>query len=284
MHTFRRRLLAMLATIVLILAGCSGDDDQATGEAEVIDLRESVEEAAEPESNGEVEGADGVAGGTGEAQPNTSNEPVTIVDEPAQRFEQNPTIEASNWIARTFMDSTSVELVWSPVEDADNYRLFRLPTGTADYDAITTGLIEGADEIYEGLDFGYIDTDPPTGQFLTYLIVAEVGDETTEPRWAEALTVDDITPPTPITGLAATDTADGVLLEWEPSFDDVEFAAYNVSILTETGQLQFIGGGADIGQVSFLDDEDFAGTRTYVVAAVDFHNNVSETAQIDVTR
>ena len=138
--------------------------------------------------------------------------------------------------------------------------------------------------MYEGPEFGIIDDDVPSGEFLTYVLVAEVGEETTVPVWTEALTVDDVQPPEPITGLTATNTAEGVLLEWEPSRDNVEFAAYNVTILQPDGQLRFIGGGADIGQVSFIDDEDFTGTRTYVVSAVDFHNNVSDPGQIDVTR
>ena len=227
MATSVRKLLVVLMTVGFAIAGCSGGDERAA--PEVIDLREPIEESADPEQEESVDSEpieesvdfeqgdepDVVAEVTTDSV--ASDEAVTIIDEPAQRLEQSPTIEASNWIARTFMDSTSVELIWSPVEGADNYRLFRLPTGTADFDAIATGLIEGADEIYTGPEFGYIDDDPPTGEFLTYLIVAEVGDEITEPRWTEALTVDDVTPPTPITGLSATDTADGVLLEWEPS-------------------------------------------------------------------
>lgn len=266
----RRVLIAVLLSSGMFLASCSGGDEQAAPATETIDLRES--------------GA-AVDTGQGDAEPVSpvSEGPIEIVTEPALRLDEDPSIDTSNWIARTFMDSSSVELVWSPVENADTYRLFRLLTESADYDAISDGIVDGAEEIYVGPEFGFIDDDVPTGTFLTYVIVADVGDARTEPRWTEALTVDDVTPPVPISALVASETNDGVLLEWDPSPDDVEFAAYNVSIL-EDGQFRYIGGGADVGQVSFLDDEDFAGTRTYVVAAVDFHNNVSETAQVDVTR
>ena len=91
-----------------------------------------------------------------------------------------------------------------------------------------------------------------------------MGDATTEPRWTEALTTADITPPTPITGLTATNTGDGVLLEWEPSFDDVEFAAYSVNVLNETGQFEYIGGGAEENQTSFIDTEAPTGSVTYL--------------------
>ena len=259
-----------LAVLVLgvLLQACSGGDEQAAPASEVIDLREPTVATLPAAESTRTDRAD---------------TEVEIITEPARRVEVTASIDASNWIGRTFMDSSSVELVWSPVEGADNYRLFRLPTANADYDEIDGGVIVGADEIYDGPDFGFIDVEVPTGAFLTYVVVAEVGDETTEPRWTEALTLDDVTPPAPILGLAATETDEGVLLEWEPSSDDVEFAAYSVSILEE-GELRYIGGGADVGQVSFLDDEEFVGTRSYVVAAVDFHDNVSETAQVDVTR
>ena len=262
----------------LVIAACSGDSDQLAA-PEIIDLREPVEDSA---SSQDADSDEGVSddGASGDAE----DAPIEIVEEPAQRLSNNPPIEATNWVARTAMDSTSVELIWSPVEGADTYVLYRLPTAEANYDAIATGLIEGAEEIYEGPEFGYIDDDVPEGTFLTYVLVAEVGDDRTEPRWTEALTLDDTEPPAPITGLVAADTAEGVLLEWEPSPDNVEFAAYNVSILEDNDRLRFIGGGADVGQVSFIDDEDFTGTRTYVVAAVDFHNNVSESAQVEVTR
>ncbi len=265
-------LAGILLLFALVAAACSGGDDQAAPAIETIDLRDSGEDAS------------GGAGDEIAPEPEVgASEPIEIDSEPVRRVDDTPTVDASNWIARTFMGSQSVELVWAPVEGADTYRLFRLPTAVADYDAIATGVIENADEIYDGLEFGFIDDDLPAGEFLTYVIVAEVGDETTEPRWTEALTVDDFTPPAPITDLVAEVTEEGVLLSWAPAPDNVEFGAYNVSIL-EDGQLRYIGGGADVGQVSFLDDEDFVGTRSYVVAAVDFHNNVSETAQVDVAR
>ena len=92
-----------------------------------------------------------------------------------------------------------------------------------------------------------------------------------------------MTPPTPVVGLSAAITADGVLLEWAPSSDDVEFASYSVSIMNGD-ELQYIGGGADPQQTSFLDPEPFDGSRAYHVVAVDFHNNRSQPAQVDVVR
>ena len=276
----QRRYLSRLLIAVamsLVALSCSSDNSFA-GPIETIDLREPIEESSE------VQPGDGSDETEQTPAAEVLGDSIEIIEEPARRVEEDLTIDAANWVARTAMGSTFVELIWSPVEGADSYMLYRLPTAEADYDAIATGIIDGAEEVYEGPDFGIIDDDVPAGEFLTYVLVAEVGDETTEPVWTEALTIDDVEPPAPLTGLTATETADGLLLEWEPSPDNVEFAAYNVTILQDDGQLRFVGGGADVGQVSFLDDEDFSGTRTYVVAAVDFHNNVSEPGQVEVTR
>lgn len=272
-----RTLLAVVAAATLLFGACTGGDESASN-SEVIDLREDDATASDDTAETAITDQSDA--------PTVSDEPVEIIDDPAVRVEGQETVDATNWLARTYMDSSSVELVWSPVEGADTYRVLRLPTSEADYDAIAAGNLEGAEEVYDDLDefFGFVDDDVPANTFLTYILVAEVDGQLTEPRWAEALTVDDVTPPAPVTGLTFEDTTDGVLLTWEPSPDDVEFAAYNVSILEDDGQFRYIGGGADVGQVSFLDDEAFTGTRTYVVAAVDFHNNVSTPAQVEVTR
>lgn len=84
-----------------------------------------------------------------------------------------------------------------------------------------------------------------------------------------------------ITGLHAEVTADGVLLSWNRSSDNVEFAAYSVSIVEED-RLKYIGGGADIEQTSFLDNLPQSGLVTYAVVAVDFHNNRTDAATISV--
>ena len=73
-----------------------------------------------------------------------------------------------------------------------------------------------------------------------------------------------------------------MLLEWEPSSDNVEFAAYSVSLVADDLSLQYIGGGADESQSSFLDNTPISGTNTYLVQAFDFHDNPSEPAQITV--
>lgn len=268
-RTWLLRTIAAVLFMAALLSACSGDDELAQAGSEVIDLRE-----------------DGTVDAGGDTEPTTTIavEDIEIVDEPAVRAEPNESFDASNWVARTYNDSVQVDIVWSPVDGADEYKLYRLLTSEADYDAITAGNLDGAEEIFStDEDLGFIDRDVPEGEFLSYVLVAEVDGEFTEPRWTEALTVDDTTPPAPITGLTAIETPDGILLEWQPSPDNVEFASYSVSILEENDQLRYIGGGADVGQVSFLDDEPFTGERTYVVVAVDFHNNVSDPGQIQVT-
>ncbi len=270
-------LIVSAMAMAMLLANCSGDSDRASGPTQAPDVIDLTHDTATAATATDSNAA---------SAPTTAAEVIEIDDEPVVRVEGQETIDATNWLARTFMSSTTVELVWSRVDGADNYRLFRIPTADADYDAIAAGDLDGAEEIYSGRDGfgGFVDEAAPTNTFLTYILVAEVGGQNTEPRWAEALTVDDITPPAPLTGLTGTVTDDGVLLEWEPSPDDVEFAAYNVSYIDEFGELRYIGGGADVGQVSFLDDEVFEGSRTYIVTAVDFHNNVSDPGQVEITR
>ncbi len=112
-------------------------------------------------------------------------------------------------------------------------------------------------------------------------------------RWTTALAVTDTEPPTAITGLTAEVTDDGVLLSWRPSTDEVEFAAYSVSIVSADGQTVYLGGGADATLTTFLDNQfgDVNGsgpassgsTIEYVVEAVDYHNNRSEPGRISVT-
>lgn len=263
----RFRLRVLLGIVALVTAGCSvatGGDGAEAAADEIIAIE-----------------------GLPEAEPEPAI--ITVPDEPLEPAEpvvrtasNDAPIEASNWVARTFMDETRVEVVWSPVDGADTYRLFVTPTAQADYEAITRGDLDGLEQIYEGLEFGFVDANVPADTFLTYVLVAEVGDAATEPRWTEALTVTDITPPTPITGLQATAVDEGVLLEWEPSFDDVEFAAYSVNVLNESGSFEYIGGGSEENQISFIDTEAPSGSVTYLVQAFDFHDNASEFAEITI--
>lgn len=276
------RTRATTLAIVLLVSACTID----RGEAGTV-----AEASGEPTAEQRVDDALDVAGRVADeyvgerAQP-TGSEAIADPGEPAIRVPtNNGQIEATNWLARTAMDSQSVELVWSPVAGAGKYRLYRMPTNEADYDAIAAGDFEGADEVFEGgeNEYGYVDVEVPTNAFLTYFVVAETNDGNTEARWTEALTVDDVTAPTPVMGLTAAVSNDGVLLEWEASSDDVEFAAYNVSLLTADGTAQYLGGGADETQTSFLDNAPLPGENRYAVTAVDFHNNVSQAAEITVT-
>jgi hypothetical protein len=269
----RIRNLALIAVVVALAAACTdGTNETGTETERVLDsVGDALGRLEERRAEGDAD-AEEAAASTGERIP-----------EPAIRVVPNDgLIQATNWLARTYMDAKSVELVWSPVDGANEYVLYRVATADADYDAITTGDLGDAEKVFEGDEYGFIDVDVPANTFLTYVIIVEGDDGVTEPRWTEALTVDDVTPPSPIAGLSASVTADGVLLQWSPSTDNIEFAAYNVSIL-EDGELRYAGGGADERQASFLDPAPLSGDRTYVVAAVDFHNNVSETAEVTVT-
>ncbi len=265
-----------LLALMFVLAACSNNGEARADSASTADGTE-LSTAAESAAVTQATEPDAAS-----SAPTIEAEPASI-EEPAVRVPANDgQIEAANWLARTAMDESSVELVWSRVDGASNYVLYRLPTVVANYDAIAAGEFDGAEEVFSGNEIGFIDTDVPPGTFLTYFLVAELDDGFTEARWAEALTVNDVTPPTPVSDLRASVTADGVLLEWSASADNVEFAAYDVSLLTEDGRDLYIGGGADEAQTSFLDTDPIAGENRYVVVAVDFHNNRSERVEITV--
>ena len=271
----RRRLVAIGLLMALVAASCSSGD-------------ESAAPAVEPgnETN-EIVLDDGSVVGLEEATTTTVAIERRDIDpaDPVERVPTNPApVEETNWVARTFMDEGRVDIVWSPVEGAEEYRLYRLPTLEADYEAIALGSLDGAERIYEGLEFGFIDDeDVPPNSFLTYVLVAELADGvTTAPRWTEALTITDFTAPTPIEGLQASVANGEVALEWEPSFDDTEFAAYSVSYVDPGGSLQYIGGGSEENQVSFIDNDPPSGSVTYRVQAFDFHDNGSDFADITV--
>lgn len=280
----RYRPTAGLLALLIVTACSSGSADSAETATEPTQAPAEAEptEAAPTETPalGEIDEATPSPERTTE---NETSEPVATAVEPAVRLPENPgTVEASNWIARNFMDAQSVDLVWSPVDGAEVYRVYRLPTNEADYVAIQAGDVSGTALVYEGPNTEFVDRQVASGTFLTYVLVAQVGEDLTSPRWTQALTVDDTTPPTPITGLVASTTPDGVLLEWQPSTDDVEFASYSVSIL-EGDRPRYIGGGADESQTSFLDTDTSNGPRTYVVQAVDFHDNRSDAVFVEIT-
>lgn len=222
---------------------------------------------------------------TGTSNTVDSSEPdEVIIDEVpvVGNIPNDEIFEATNSIGRSFMDDERVELFWTEVEDASNYVVYRLPTADADYSVIPDGQLEGTRIVYEGNDLEYTDTDVPVDTFLTYILIAETSEGFTNPRWTEALTTPDTTPPFPIEDLTAEVTDEGVLLQWSPSGDNLEFASYNVSYISPEGVSDFLGGGADIGQTSFIDANPREGENVYVVTASDFHQNVTERLEIAI--
>lgn len=269
--------------------GCSGDandeNDASTATPTVIDSGDSEdsEDAGDSEDSDDA-GDSGDSRDSDDAGDSGDSGDAGDSGEAVVRLPVNPgDNEPSNWVARTYMDDARVEVVWSPVDGAERYQLYRLPRDDADYDAIAEGVFTNAQLVYEGSDYGFIDDQSvPSGVFLTYVLVAEIDGAITQPRWTEALTIADTDAPTPVENLRAEVTVDGVLLSWDPSTDNVEFAAYNVVYLAEDGSWQYIGGGADEGQTSFLDTEPRTGANTYQVRAFDFHDNGTEPAEITV--
>ncbi|MEM7275960.1 MAG: hypothetical protein AAF547_22985 [Actinomycetota bacterium] len=201
------------------------------------------------------------------------------VPDPSERVPVQPLVAGDHWLGRGTMTAGSIELFWSPVVDAEAYRLYRI-VGLEGFD-VTEIALDAERLVYEGTGSAHVDTTVEVGSFYTYVLVVAAGGVDLDRRWAQTLAVDDVTPPAPIVGLTAERTAEGAMLTWEPSDDDVEFSSYSVS-LVEGETLRYLGGGGDLEQVSFLDREIPAGGATYAVQAVDFHGNRTEPALITI--
>ena len=262
-----RRSWRLLLVVSLAFTACSGSTGEtgdsaaatpktenstpaAASEPSPVPVDDAVDEDEAESQLAENDAAEAESTAPADAQESRAEATAAA---PVVRVPENPgTVVATNWLARTAMDADSVDLVWSDVEGANVYRLYRQLTAEADYDAITAGDLAGTTLVYEGTETDWVDREPESGEFLTYVLVAQVGNDLTEPRWTEALTVDDTEPPSPIEGLVAELTDEGVLLQWDPATDNVEFASYSVSLM-DRGELQYIGGGADESQTTFLD-------------------------------
>lgn len=193
--------------------------------------------------------------------------------------------ELDHWITRNEMTESRVELVWADVarEAPDveiSYQVFRVLTRqTAD---LLTVPLTGDNVVYIGPETTFVDEDVTADTYYSYLLVPVIDGEPSHRRWTSALTTTDTEPPASIEGLTGDRTADGILLCWEPTTDNVEFASYAVVLVAADGTGQYLGGGADLGQTCFLDDRPPVGAATYEVSASDFHENRSDVVNITV--
>ena len=183
------------------------------------------------------------------------------------------------WIGWVSMNEDRVELQWAGLETTTLYRLYRFETAELQ-DPMTVEL-DSSHQVFDGSGQSYSDSDVEPDTFYTYIIAAGQDGASLDRRWTQVLTTTDLDPPTDIQGLSAQRTADGVVLSWEVSSDNVEFASYSVSIEVG-GNLTYVGGGADPNQTSFVDPKPSRSPTTYVVEAVDFHNNRSKAARVTV--
>lgn len=200
---------------------------------------------------------------------------------PARRVPTQVSSESTHWVGHGFMTDDKIEIVWSQVEGDDVvYQIFRF-----DGIGFDPAEVELIDPVHEGIGtLRWDDESVDTGSFYTYILRVIADDEVLERRWTATLAVTDTTPPRPVTDLSATITDEGILLDWSPSEDDVEFGSYSV-LRTDLGdEPQYIGGGGDQEVTSFIDDDlPGAGDVGYEVLATDFHGNQSEPATITIS-
>lgn len=267
-----------MVVAVLVAAGCSSDaaDDAVTTTSGSV----SEDTDAEPIIDREDPDAGGASAGI-------DTTVVAIDPEPVRPVPSQVSSENGHWIGVVSMSASAVEVTWSEVEGADVvYQLFRFETEPS-LDKENVDLDAPFVEVVDAI--GYVDESVEPGGFYTYILRVIADDEVLTRRWTDVLAVDDTTPPTKIVELEASVTAEGVLLEWAPSSDDVEFGSYGVFRTDGGGEPQYIGGGGDVGQTSFLDTTVFGdgappdGVASYEVVAFDFHNNRSDPSVIEVT-
>lgn len=285
----RSSRFAIAVVLAIVAAGCSSGSDAARDETSTstsvgIETEATADESSAVESG---DGSDDAGDGAGDSGDDDATEdPIPVRPVPTQVSD-----ETSHWVGVNAMSASAIDITWSEVEGDDVvYQLFRFETevfrsGSASKDDVELDTPHA--EVIGALRL--VDDDVEPGTFYTYILRVIADDEVLERRWTDVLAVDDTTPPTAIVGVEFEVTAEGVLMEWSPSSDDVEFGSYGVFRTDGEGDARYIGGGGDIGQTSFLDDTVFGdgapadGIARYEIVAFDFHNNRSDPAVIEVT-
>lgn len=178
------------------------------------------------------------------------------------------------------MTETSVELFWTEADDVEAvYTVYRYETDGGDP---TTRSYSDNEIVYSGDQTTTIDESVEPDTFYTYALAVTIDGVRSGGWFTFALTTTDTTAPAPVSELTAEQSAEGVLLSWSPSSEDVAFHSYAV-FLVDGDELTYLGGGDRIDQTQFLDDDTTPGTRTYRVQAVDFHDNRSVQREVAVT-
>lgn len=272
-------LTALLAVLLsAFTVGCTNSDASSpTTESATQSLATTVEEQSSDSDQDTESRSDNESDESTASLPNASLPNASLPN--AMRVDENPGVDVgTNWLGVDFMSETQVDLVWSEVENASSYQLHREPIGVD----VMAVVLDQSNLIYRGSDNVHSDRTVEPDLFYVYILVVDIDGEPSARRWSEALTTNDTTPPTPITGLTGKRSGDTIELSWNPSSDEVEFASYSVSLVNDDDSLTYIGGGTEPAQSSFIDDKPSNGVNTYEVVAVDFHNNRTEPARIEV--
>ena len=278
----------MAVLIAMFMTACSGFGDDpvlegtpptsVAGET-TSDPSENSNEAGD-ETEDEDIGLDGVSAAGDPSEPDDSSDAERETAEPARRLPSQQSDETSHWVGHGVMSNDAIEVAWSEVEGANvTYQIFRFDSVGTDPEAVELEI-----PIHEGVDsLGWTDDSVETGKFYTYVMRVIADDEVLERRWTDTLAVTDQTPPSDITGLTASVTDGEVLLAWDEGSDDVEFGSYGVFRTDVADEAQYIGGGADVGVTSFIDNDiPDSGEIGYEVVAFDFHGNRSSPVSITV--
>ncbi len=273
MNNAGMRVLPLLCVLGIVATGCTSSPEDPEGASANSGSSTTLSGAAESDVS-VIVGADGEADDSDEQDPNQDVAP-------ARRVPSQISSESSHWIGVNTMTDSEVSVVWSEVEGDDVvYQLFRF-----DSIGLNRDTVELVTPIHEAIGvLEWTDNSVHQGNFYTYVMRVIADDEVLERRWTNTLAVTDVTPPSTIEDLAWSTTDDGILLEWSPASDDVEFGSYGVFRTDLAEEPQYVGGGGDIAVTSFLDDDiPASGEIGYEVIAYDFHGNRSEPTAVTIS-
>jgi len=251
---------------LVLLTSCASE---TTSDSSPTSVPTSITASALPATPTEVSAAT--------APPEAIIPPITIAvtAPPVERAAENPGFATNDyWIARGTMSEDTVELVWASIASDDvRYVVYRVPSLGVDLELVD---VQDLTRVYAGSDTQFVDRTVEPNTFYSYILVPEIDNLSLSRRWTNALTTTDTEPPAEVEIVSTETTSQGLTICWSPSSDNVEFASYSVSLVLDSGELQYLGGGADLSQTCFVDTRPLPGASTYAVQAVDFHDNRSD--------
>lgn len=171
----------------------------------------------------------------------------------------------------TVVSGPGVSLTWTPSSSptASGYNVYRSDSATGTYALVNAAPVTAA---------GYVDFATVPGQTYYYKIstVDSWGGESAQTAAVSGTRAPDADAPAGPTGVVATSTPDGVMLNWNGNTES-DLLGYRVyRSLAADGVFTALNGGATMGVTQLLDNSAVEGTTYYYkISAVDTAGNES---------